>query len=62
MKAFILKYDDGSDQMVYGKNVLDIVRRYDLATRDHAKTRIIELTGVQADIAMERREYITERR
>lgn len=53
MKAFKLKYTDNSFKIVYGKNALEIIKRYDLATLDHVNTRIIELTGEQEAIALE---------
>lgn len=51
MKYFKLRYQDGSFEIVKGKNALEIVRRYDLATRKHVDTRIIELQGEQLAIA-----------
>lgn len=52
MKAFKLKYEDGKTDIVYGANALEIIRRYDLATRKHVNTRIFELSGEQEAIAL----------
>lgn len=51
MKYFKLKYENGSQEIVKGKNALEIIRRYDLTTRDHVETRIFELSGEQELIA-----------
>lgn len=51
MKYFKLKYADGKQEIVKGKNALEIIKRYDLSTRDHVETRIIELAGEQEAIA-----------
>jgi len=52
MKYFKIKYVDGNFKIVSGKNTLDIVKRYDLCTREHINTRIIELEGEQLAIAI----------
>ena len=57
MKAFKLKYDDGRCEVVYGKDSLSIVKKYDLANRSNVNTRIIELSGEQEVIALSHREY-----
>lgn len=51
MKYFKLKYADGNCQIVKGKNALEIIRRYDLTTKEHVETRIFELSGEQLAIA-----------
>ena len=50
MKYYKLKYKDGNYNIVKGKNSLDIIKRYNLATREHMQTRIIELSGEQEAI------------
>lgn len=51
MKYFKLKYKNGDIEIVKGKNALEIIRRYDLTTKDHVETRIFELNGEQGAIA-----------
>lgn len=51
MKYFRLKYQDGTTKTVSGENSLEIIKKYDLATRENVNTRIIELSGEQAAIA-----------
>ena len=58
MKAFKLKYADDTFKIVYGKNALEIIKRYDLCTREHVNTRIIELAGEQEAIALSNRGYL----
>lgn len=52
MKAFKLKYANGKTEIVYGENALEIIRRFDLATKKHIETRVFELSGEQLAIAM----------
>ena len=52
IKAFKLKYEDGKIDIVYGTSSLEIIRRYDLASRKHVNTRIFELSGEQEAIAL----------
>jgi hypothetical protein len=52
MKYFRLKFIDGSFKIVSGKNSLEIIKKYDLATREHIHTRVIELEGEQEAIAI----------
>jgi len=52
MKAFKLKYESGEFETVYGESSLEIVRRYDLATKKHINTRIFELSGEQLALAL----------
>lgn len=51
MNYYKLKYADGTEKVVKAKNDLEVVRRYDLATRQHISTRIIRLEGEQLAIA-----------
>lgn len=52
MKYFKLKFKDGTQQVVTGLNALQVIKQYDLATREHVNTRIIELEGEQLAIAV----------
>lgn len=47
MKYFKLKYENGDIKIVSGKNSLEVIKKYDLATRDNIKTNIFELEGEQ---------------
>lgn len=49
---FKLKFENGTIKIVKGKNSLEIIKKYDLATREHINTRIIELEGEQLAIAI----------
>ena len=52
MKAFKLNYPHRRFEIVYGNDSLEIIKRYDLASRHNYDTRVIELTGEQRAIAM----------
>ena len=52
MKAFKLKFEDGSFKIVYAKTSLEVIKKYDLATRKHINTRVFELAGAQEAIAL----------
>lgn len=55
MKAFKLKYQEGEKdriEIVYGKNALEIIKRYDLCSKNNINTRIFELSGEQEAIAL----------
>lgn len=43
MKQYRLTYIDGKTIIVNGNNALEIVRKYDLASRANAGTKITEL-------------------
>lgn len=43
MKQYKLIYADGKTIIVNGNNSLEVVRKYDLASRANIETRIIEL-------------------
>ena len=51
MKYFKLKYADGSIEIKKAENALALIRKYDLGTREHVNTRIMELNGEQGAIA-----------
>ena len=52
MKYYRLKFEDNSFRVVSGKNSLDVIKKYDLATKKHINTRITELSGEQEAIAI----------
>ncbi len=45
MKYFRLTYQDGSQKIVKAKKALDVIRKYDLCTKDNIGTKITELNG-----------------
>ena len=53
MKYYKLKYKNGNIKYCKGKNSLEIIKKYDLCTRDNIETRIIELEGEQKAIAID---------
>ena len=53
MKYFKLKYSNGKIEHCKGENSLEIIKRYDLCTRENYDTRIIELEGEQKAIAID---------
>ena len=52
MKYFKLKYQDGSFDIVNGMNSLEVIKQYDLCSKKHINTRVIELEGEQLAIAI----------
>ncbi len=52
MKYFKLEFETGLSMVVSGKNSLDVIKFYDLATKKNINTRIIELEGEQLAIAV----------
>jgi len=51
MLYFRLKFKDGTTAIVKGKTTLDVIKKYNLATKEHINTRIIQLEGEQEAIA-----------
>lgn len=51
MKAFKIKYENGECKVVIACNALEVIKTYDLATREHIQTRVFELSGEQEAIA-----------
>lgn len=51
MNFYKIKYENGTFEIVQGKTTLEIVKKYDLATKEHINTRIIKLEGEQLAIA-----------
>lgn len=56
MEYFKLKYKNGTFKIVKGKNSLEVIKKYDLATKKHIDTRIIKLEGEQRAIAISNEE------
>ncbi len=52
MKAFKLKYANGSFEIVYGNSMLEIVNKYELPYVNGTIEHIFELSGEQEAIAM----------
>ena len=51
MKYYKLKYADGRVEIVKANTALEVIKRYDLATRANCQTRVVELSGEQEAIA-----------
>jgi len=51
MKAFRIKYNDGSFEIVIAKSSLDVIKKHDLCAKQHINTRLEELSGEQEAIA-----------
>ena len=56
MKYYKIKYLNGDYKIVKGKDSLEIIKKYDLASRDNANTQLIELSGEQEAIAISNEE------
>ena len=52
MNYYKIKYATGNYIIDRAKTMLDIIKRHDLATREHINTRIIQLEGEQLAIAI----------
>lgn len=52
MNAYKIKYENGEVEVVIAKDSLEVIKKYDLATKEHINTRIIELEGEQKAIAL----------
>ena len=53
MKYFRLRYENGDFEIVSGWTVLQVINKYDLATKEHINTTITELEGEQLAIAID---------
>ena len=51
MNYYKIKYENGDYKIVKADNSLEVIKKYDLATRKHINTRIIQLEGEQLAIA-----------
>lgn len=45
MNYYKIKYANGKQIVVKSNSVLDIIRKYDLATRENIQTRVVRLEG-----------------
>lgn len=52
MKYFRLRFEDGTFKIVKGNDTLEIIKKYDLASKKHINTYIKELSGEQEAIAI----------
>ena len=51
MNYYKLKYANGDIKIVKAKDELEVIRRYDLCSRDNVETRVFRLSGEQEAIA-----------
>ena len=51
MNVYKIKYID-RQIIVLAKNSLEVIKKYDLATKDNINTRVIQLEGEQKAIAL----------
>jgi len=52
MNYYKLKFNNNSFKIVKGKNDLEVIKKYDLASKEHINTRVIQLQGEQLAIAI----------
>ena len=52
MNYYKIVYIDNSFKIDKGNNAMEMVRKYDLATRENINTRLIQLEGEQLAIAI----------
>lgn len=52
MNAYKIKYPNGDYKIVTAKTALEVIKKYDLATRENINTRVIQLEGEQKAIAL----------
>ena len=57
MKYFKLKYKDGTIEIKTADSAIDLIRKFDLSTKEHVGTRIFELSGEQEAIAIANDSY-----
>jgi len=57
MEYFKLKYPDGEIKYCKGENSLEIIRRFDLCTRENAEIVLVELNGEQKALAIDYLNY-----
>ena len=53
MKVFQIKYENGNHKLVKAQNALELVKKYDLASKENYSTRVIELDGEQLETALD---------
>jgi hypothetical protein len=47
MNTYKIKFADDTFKIVIAKTALEVIKKYNLATREHSNTRIIQLEGEQ---------------
>lgn len=52
MNAYKIKYHNGEVEIVIAKNSLEVIKKYDLCTKEHINTRVYQLEGEQKAIAL----------
>lgn len=52
MQAYKIKYEDGRTITVVANTCLEVIKKYDLATRENINTRVFQLEGEQRAIAL----------
>ena len=52
MNVYKIKYANGDSKVVVAGTALEVIQKYDLATKEHIQTRVSELTGEQKAIAL----------
>lgn len=52
MNYYKIKYENGDIEIVKAKTVLEVIKEYDLATKENINTRIFQLEGEQLAIAI----------
>lgn len=56
MKYYKIVWVDGKTIIVPANNSLEVIRKYDLCTKENINTRVIELAGEQQAIAQSNEE------
>ena len=51
MNYYKIKYSDNTFKIVKSKTALEVIKKYDLATKENIETRLIQLEGEQLAIA-----------
>jgi len=57
MNYYKIQYPNGSYTIAKATTMLELIKRYDLATEEHINTRIIQLEGEQLAIARSNENY-----
>jgi hypothetical protein len=52
MKYYKIKYFNGEYKIVKANNNLEVIKKYDLCSRENINTHIVELSGEQEAIAI----------
>lgn len=60
MKYYKLQYQDGTSEVVSANSDIELIRKYDLATRKHVNTRIIQYEHDQLSAVTEALELSTK--